>query len=95
MKPVSWSANWEISPRAYENDIYRLLKYLLNINLLIESRHIKEAMDEVNRGIDLVQRKGWDLSTIEYAFPKGFRASVDGGDGGGREVVGSGKPDPI
>ncbi|MGA2465914.1 MAG: adenylate/guanylate cyclase domain-containing protein [Thermodesulfobacteriota bacterium] len=49
---------------AYENDIYRLLKYLLNINLLIECRHIKEATAEVNRGIDLVQRNGWALSTL-------------------------------
>ena len=49
---------------AYENDIYRLLKYLLNINLLIECRHIKEATAEVNRGIDLVQRKGWGLSIL-------------------------------
>ena len=49
---------------AYENDIYRLLKYLLNINLLIECRHIKEATAEVNRGIDLVQRNEWPLSTL-------------------------------
>jgi tetratricopeptide (TPR) repeat protein len=49
---------------AYENDIYLLLKYLLNINLLIECRNFKEASDEVNRGIDLVQRKGWPLSEL-------------------------------
>ena len=49
---------------AYENDIYLLLKYLLNISLLIECRHIKEATDEVDRGIELVQRKGWALSTL-------------------------------
>ena len=49
---------------AYENDIYSLLKYLLNINLLIECRHIKEATAELNRGIDLVQRKGWPLSEL-------------------------------
>ncbi|MGD0237979.1 MAG: adenylate/guanylate cyclase domain-containing protein, partial [Syntrophorhabdales bacterium] len=40
---------------AYENDIYRLLKYLLNIQLLIECRHMKEAAAEVSRGIDLVR----------------------------------------
>jgi tetratricopeptide (TPR) repeat protein len=49
---------------AYDNDIYRLLKYLLNIQLLIECRTIKEAAAEVNRGIDLVQRKGWPLSEL-------------------------------
>jgi tetratricopeptide (TPR) repeat protein len=49
---------------AYENDIYRLLKYLLNIHLLIECRQMKEATTEVNRGIDLVQRNGWALSTL-------------------------------
>jgi tetratricopeptide (TPR) repeat protein len=49
---------------AYENDIYRLLKYLLNINLLIECRNFKEATAEVNRGIDLVQRNGWPLSIL-------------------------------
>jgi tetratricopeptide (TPR) repeat protein len=49
---------------AYENDIYRLLKYLLNTNLLIECRNFKEATAEVNRGIDLVERKGWGLSML-------------------------------
>ena len=49
---------------AYENDIYLLLKYLLNIHLLIECRHLKEATAEVNRGIDLVQRNGWPLSAL-------------------------------
>ena len=48
---------------AYENDIYHCLKYLLNIHLLIECRHIKEATAEVNRGIDLVQRKGGFIRT--------------------------------
>jgi class 3 adenylate cyclase/tetratricopeptide (TPR) repeat protein len=48
----------------YENDIARLLKYLLNINLLIECRHTKEATAEVNRGIDLVQRNDWGLSIL-------------------------------
>jgi len=37
---------------------------LLNIHLLIECRHIKEATAEVNRGIDLVQRNNWPLSTL-------------------------------
>ncbi|MBI5251838.1 MAG: AAA family ATPase [Desulfomonile tiedjei] len=49
---------------AYENDIYRLLKYLLNVNLLIECRHMKEASAEVNRGIELAQRKGWAVSAL-------------------------------
>ena len=44
---------------AYQNDIYHLLKYLLNTNLLIECRQIKEATAEVNQGIDLVQKKAW------------------------------------
>ena len=79
----------------YENDIYRLLKYLLNIHLLIECRHIKEATAEVNRGIDLVQRKGWRLSDIEHAFPKSLDTPVDEGNGGGREVAGSSQPDQI
>ncbi|MGO9571491.1 MAG: AAA family ATPase [Desulfomonilaceae bacterium] len=50
---------------AYENDIYRLLKYLLNIHLLIECRHVNEATAEVNRGIDLVQPKGWSLHALD------------------------------
>jgi class 3 adenylate cyclase/tetratricopeptide (TPR) repeat protein len=48
----------------YENDIYRLLKYLLNIQLLLECRQTKEAMAEVTRGIDLVQRKAWLVSEM-------------------------------
>ncbi len=43
----------------YENDICRLFKYLLNVCLLIECRHLEAATTEVNRGIDLVERKGW------------------------------------
>jgi tetratricopeptide (TPR) repeat protein len=58
---------------AYENDIYLLLKYLLNINLLIECRNFKEASAEVNRGIDLVQRKGWPLSELTM---QSLRASI-------------------
>ena len=58
---------------AYENDVYRLLKYLLNINLLIESRQMKDATTEVNRAIDLVQRKGWALSTFHM---HSFNASI-------------------
>ena len=58
---------------AYENDVYRLLKYLLNINLLIECRQIKEATTEVNRGIELVQTKGWTLSTFHM---HSFKASI-------------------
>jgi tetratricopeptide (TPR) repeat protein len=44
---------------AYENDICRLFKYLLNICLLIESRHMEAATAEVNRGTEFVQRRGW------------------------------------
>ncbi len=49
---------------AYDNDIYRMLKYLLNIQLHIECRQLKEASDEVNREIDLIQRNGWGLSVL-------------------------------
>ncbi|MEJ2717731.1 MAG: DUF2791 family P-loop domain-containing protein [Deltaproteobacteria bacterium] len=49
---------------AYDNDIYRLMKYLLNAHLLIECRHLREATAEVNRGIELVQRKGWTVSEL-------------------------------
>jgi len=49
---------------AYENDVYRLLKYLLNINLLIESRALKEATVQVNQGIDLVERNNWPQSAL-------------------------------
>lgn len=50
---------------AYENDIYHLLKYLLNIYLLIECRDVDEAAAEVNRGIDLAKRKGWRLHMFD------------------------------
>jgi tetratricopeptide (TPR) repeat protein len=49
---------------AYENDIYRLLKCLLNTNLLIECRNLGEAAVEVNRGIELVQRNNWRQSAL-------------------------------
>lgn len=48
----------------YENDLSQLLKYLLNIHLLIECRHLKEATEEVNRGIELVQRNGPPVSIL-------------------------------
>ena len=48
----------------YENDLSQLLKYLLNIHLLIEYRHLKEATEEVNRGIELVQRNGPPVSIL-------------------------------
>jgi len=50
---------------AYENDIYRLLKYLLNIHLLIECRHIDEATAEANRGLDFVLAKDWRLHALD------------------------------
>jgi class 3 adenylate cyclase/tetratricopeptide (TPR) repeat protein len=49
---------------AYENDVYRLLKFLLNINLLIESRNLMEATAQVNQGIDLVERNSWRQSAL-------------------------------
>jgi tetratricopeptide (TPR) repeat protein len=49
---------------AYDNDIYRLLKYLLNVQLLIECRRMQEAIAELNRGIDLVRRRGWPQSAL-------------------------------
>jgi tetratricopeptide (TPR) repeat protein len=49
---------------AYDNDIYRLLMYLLNVHLLIDRRHMKEALAEVSRGIDLVRRNNWPLSVL-------------------------------
>ncbi len=48
----------------YENDIYRLLEHLLRIHLLIECRRVEEAVGESDRGIELVRRNGWPLSTL-------------------------------
>lgn len=50
--------------RLFENEIYRLLEYLLNINLLIECRKLKEAAAEVNEGIDLVRKNSWHQSAL-------------------------------
>ncbi len=58
---------------AYENNIYRLLKYLLNILLLIECRDLREAAKEVNLGIGLVQHEGWNLSMLNMCS---LRASI-------------------
>ncbi|MCL5124197.1 MAG: AAA family ATPase [Deltaproteobacteria bacterium] len=58
----------------YENNIYRLLKYLLNIYLLIECRDINEAAAELNRGIDLAQNEGWGLSILNMYS---LKASID------------------
>ncbi|MFH0824706.1 MAG: AAA family ATPase [Pseudomonadota bacterium] len=49
---------------ADENDIYHLLRYLVNIHLFIESRRIKEALDEVNRGIQLVRKNDWPQNAL-------------------------------
>ena len=49
---------------AYENNISHCLKYLLNITLLIQCRHIKEATVEVNRGIELFQRWGFTIPLL-------------------------------
>ena len=58
----------------YENNIYRLLKYLLNIYLLIEHRDIHEATAEVDRGIDLVKTESWALSILNIYS---LKASID------------------
>ncbi len=57
---------------AYDNDIYRLLKYLLNINLLIECRQMKEATTEVNRGIELVQKNSMLISELTMQSLKAY-----------------------
>jgi len=48
----------------FENDICRLLKYLLNVNLLVECRKLREAAAEVNEGIDIVQKSSWRQSAL-------------------------------
>lgn len=58
----------------YRNNIYRLLKYLLNIYLLIERREIQEAGAEVDRGIDLVKTENWPLSILNIYS---LKASID------------------
>ena len=80
---------------AYENDIYHLLKYLLNTNLLIECRQLKEATAEVNRGIDLVQRKGSAFSALNMYSLRASIHLINEGNGGGWEVAGSSQPDQI
>ena len=80
---------------AYDNDIYRLLKYLLNIQLLIECRQMKQATDEVHRGIDLVQKNSMAFIRAYDAIPKGLDTPVDEGNGAGRQVAGSSQPDQI
>ena len=80
---------------AYENDIYRLLKYLLNIHLLIECRHMKEATAEVNRGIDLVQRNGWALSTLNMHSLAALIHLLVRETEKARDVAGSSQPDQI
>jgi class 3 adenylate cyclase/tetratricopeptide (TPR) repeat protein len=57
---------------AYDNDIYRLLKYLLNVHLLIEFRRMQEAIAEVNCGIDLVRRRGWTQSALTLHSQEAF-----------------------
>ena len=49
---------------AYENDIFLLLKHLLNINLLIECRQLRQASDEAMQGIDLTQKKSYRLNEM-------------------------------
>jgi class 3 adenylate cyclase/tetratricopeptide (TPR) repeat protein len=48
----------------YENDIFRLLKHLLNISLLIERRQLRQATDEAMHGINLTQRKNYPLNEM-------------------------------
>lgn len=47
---------------AYENDIYHLLKHLLNTYLFVECNDTDRANSELDQGIALVQKKGWGLS---------------------------------
>jgi predicted ATPase/class 3 adenylate cyclase len=42
----------------YENDVCYLLKYMLNILLLVQCRNIDEANAELDQGFNLAQRKG-------------------------------------
>ncbi|MDQ7784686.1 MAG: AAA family ATPase [Desulfomonilaceae bacterium] len=49
---------------AYENDIYRMLTYLVSIHFKIECRLLREALAEVARGIELVEKKGWAQNAL-------------------------------
>jgi len=42
-----------------------LLKYVLNANLFIERRKLRNAMVEVGKGIDFVQKAGFDSSLMD------------------------------
>ena len=48
----------------YDNEGCRLLKNLLNSHLLIECRHLAEAITEVDRGMGSVRRQGGALSIL-------------------------------
>jgi class 3 adenylate cyclase/tetratricopeptide (TPR) repeat protein len=56
----------------YDNDIYRLLKFLLNLHLLIESRRLEEAAEEADRGIELVERNWSAVSALSMYSLKAF-----------------------
>jgi tetratricopeptide (TPR) repeat protein len=48
----------------YENDVTRLLKYLLNTNVLLGCGRLPQAMDEIDRGIDFAQQTNAGLAMI-------------------------------
>ena len=53
----------------YENDLSMLLKYLLNANLLMLCRKLKEALVEIDKAIEFVKKKDQAQSLIEmYSY---------------------------
>jgi len=53
----------------YENDFSLLLKYELKINLLIESRKLKDALLEVEQAIAFTQKAGFDIYLFDmYSY---------------------------
>ena len=49
----------------YENDLSLLLKYLLNANLLMLCRKLREALVEIDKGIEFAKKKDQAQSLIE------------------------------
>ena len=50
----------------YDNELSRLLKCILNVNLLFEGRKLPDAMNEIEKGIEVVQRGGFNLSFMDF-----------------------------
>jgi tetratricopeptide (TPR) repeat protein len=48
----------------YENEVTRLLKYLLNTNVLLACCRLPEALEEIDRGIDFAERTNTMLALI-------------------------------